>query len=112
MDDVLVHKFRQKYPFVDDYTIKINMNKLYQHVTEFKNCSNCPGLENCPNDMTGHYTMLTAESVNEKSFIHEEKVACKKFIAEAAAGCHKQPNPHLSCGSADDFAQLLFWRYP
>ncbi|MGO4273370.1 AAA family ATPase, partial [Paenibacillus sp. TAF58] len=31
MDDALVHKFRQKYPFVDDYTIKINMNKLYQY---------------------------------------------------------------------------------
>lgn len=82
MDDVLVHKFRQKYPFVDDYTIKINMNKLYQYVTEFKNCSNCPGLENCPNDMTGHYTMLTADYVNEKSFVHEEKVACKKFNAK------------------------------
>jgi primosomal protein DnaI len=82
MQDALVHKFRQKYPFVDDYTIKINMNKLYQHVTEFKNCSNCPGLERCPNDMPGHYTMLTAESVNGTSFIHEEKVACKKYNAK------------------------------
>ncbi|NEW08493.1 primosomal protein DnaI [Paenibacillus sp. SYP-B3998] len=82
MDDPLIHKFRQKFPFVDDYTIKINMNKLYQHVTEFKSCSNCPGLERCPNDMTGHYTILSAQSVNEKAFIHEEKVACKKFTGK------------------------------
>ncbi|MEW9700727.1 primosomal protein DnaI [Paenibacillus sp. SI8] len=82
MQDPLIAKFRQKYPFVDDYTVKINMNKLYQHVTEYKNCSNCPGLELCPNDMPGHYTMLMAESVNGTSFIHEEKVACKKFIGK------------------------------
>ncbi|MFC5447569.1 primosomal protein DnaI [Paenibacillus aestuarii] len=82
MQDPLIGKFRQKYPFLDDHTIKINMNKLYQHVNEYKSCSNCPGLDLCPNDMTGHYTMLAAESVNGVSFIHEEKVACKKFVAK------------------------------
>ncbi|MBP1992003.1 primosomal protein DnaI [Paenibacillus eucommiae] len=82
--DPLIHKFRQKYPEVDDYTVKINMNKLYQYVSEYKSCSNCPGLELCPNDMTGHYTILNAETVNGRSFIHEEKVACKKFTAKQA----------------------------
>jgi len=82
MQDPLIQKFRQKYPFLDDHTIKINMNKLYQHVNEYKTCSNCPGLDLCPNDMTGHYTILAAESVNGASFIHEEKVACKKFVAK------------------------------
>lgn len=82
MDDPLIHKFRQKYAFVDDYSVKINMNKLYQYVTEFKTCSNCPGLDKCPNDMTGHYTMLTANTDKDKVFIHEEKVACKKFVAQ------------------------------
>lgn len=81
--DPLIAKFRQKYSFVDDYAIKINMNKLYQHVSEFKNCSNCPGLDKCPNDMTGHYTIISAESVEgQAAFIHEEKVSCKKFIAK------------------------------
>ncbi|MGG1517458.1 primosomal protein DnaI [Paenibacillus oryzisoli] len=80
--DPLVGKFREKYPFVDDYTIRINMNKLYQHVTEFKTCSNCPGLDNCPNDMTGHYTILLAEQTKDHVFVHEEKVACKKFLAK------------------------------
>jgi primosomal protein DnaI len=80
--DPLIRKFRQKYPEVDDYTVKINMNKLYQHVTDYRNCSNCQGLEHCPNDMTGHYTLLTAETLNERVFIHEEKVACKKILAK------------------------------
>ena len=67
-DDPLITKFRQKYPFVDDYAIKINMNKLYQHVSEYKNCSNCPGLDKCPNDMTGHYTMLSADPWRDRRF--------------------------------------------
>ncbi|UJF32268.1 primosomal protein DnaI [Paenibacillus hexagrammi] len=82
MEDPLILKFRQKYPFIDDHAVKINMNKLYQYVTEYKVCSDCPGLERCPNDMTGHYTMLTAEAVSGFTYIHEEKVACKKFSAK------------------------------
>jgi primosomal protein DnaI len=82
LEDPLIVSFRNKNPEVDDYTVKINMNKLYQYVTDYRNCSNCPGLELCPNDMTGHYTRINAESLNGKPFIHEEKVACKKFIAQ------------------------------
>jgi primosomal protein DnaI len=82
LNDPLIHKFRQKHPEVDDYTVKINMNKLYQHVTEYKNCANCQGLELCPNDMQGHYTVLDAEILNGRPFVHEEKVACKLFTAK------------------------------
>ncbi|MNI04559.1 Primosomal protein DnaI [compost metagenome] len=82
LEDPLIRKFRQKYPQVDDYTVKINMNKLYQHVTEYKHCSSCPGLELCPNDMPGHYTLLSAETINERVFVHEEKVSCKKYLAK------------------------------
>ncbi|MFC0211313.1 primosomal protein DnaI [Paenibacillus chartarius] len=79
--DPLVKKFRAKYPFVDDHTIKINMNSLYQYVKEHKVCSSCPGLERCPNDLTGHYTMLSAEMIGDRPYVHEERVACKKFVA-------------------------------
>lgn len=79
--DPLIKKFRQKYPFVDDHTIKINMNSLYQLVKEYKACLNCPGLDKCPNDMQGHSTFLTAEMLNDRPYIHEEKAACKKFTA-------------------------------
>jgi primosomal protein DnaI len=82
LNDPLIHKFRQKHPEVDDYTVKINMNKLYQYVIDYKNCAHCPGLELCPNDMTGHYTLLAAETLNGRPYIHEEKAACKKFTAK------------------------------
>jgi primosomal protein DnaI len=82
LTDPLIMKFRQKNPDVDDYTLKINMNKLYQYITEYNNCSKCPGLERCPNDMQGHYTKLSAEAQSDRTFIHEEKVSCKKFIAK------------------------------
>lgn len=82
MADPLVQKLRTKYPMLDDYTMKINMNRLYQYVTEYRSCSNCPGLESCPNDFTGHYTMITVESENGKTNLYDQKVSCKKFIAQ------------------------------
>jgi primosomal protein DnaI len=79
--DPLVQKFREQYPFIDDHTLKLNLNSLYQHVKETKMCLNCPGLDLCPNDMTGHCTKLSAELLNGRPYIHEEKVACSKFAA-------------------------------
>lgn len=114
LDDPLIRKFRQKYPEVDDDTVKINMNKLYQHVKEYKNCSSCPGLEHCPNDMTGHYTMLSAQRLNERVFIHEEKTACKKFIAKQMQDAissrirtfHVDPKVFLRANSFADIVEI------
>jgi primosomal protein DnaI len=78
--DPAIMKFRAKYPFVDDAALRLNLNRLYQHVTDLGNCAQCPGLDRCPNDMTGHYTMLHAEDLNGITYIHEEKVSCKKFV--------------------------------
>ncbi|NHN30374.1 primosomal protein DnaI [Paenibacillus agricola] len=80
--DPLITKLRQQYPLLDEYTMKINMNKLYQYVTEHKSCSNCPGLDLCPNDFIGHYTMLTVESDNGRTSLYDTKVPCKKLIAK------------------------------
>jgi primosomal protein DnaI len=79
--DPLVAKLRAKYPLLDEYTMKINMNRLYQYVSDHRNCSNCPGLDRCPNDFEGHYTMLTVEEVNGKASLYDYKVSCKKLIA-------------------------------
>jgi len=84
LQDPLVAKFRAKHPQLDDGTLKLNMNKLYQYVKEYGNCTNCPGLELCPNDMQGHYTVLTVETPGESSYIHELKSPCKKQLAENA----------------------------
>ncbi|MBD2868135.1 primosomal protein DnaI [Paenibacillus arenilitoris] len=77
----LVAKLRAKYPELDDHTIKINMSRVYQYVTEYRNCSDCPGLERCPNDFEGHYTMLGCDTSYGYPQLHDRKVACKKFTA-------------------------------
>jgi len=82
MADPLVRKLQDKYPMLDEYTMRINMNRLYQYVTEYRSCSNCPGLDRCPNDFTGHYTMITVEEENGRVSLYDQKVSCKKFIAQ------------------------------
>lgn len=82
--DPLIVKLRAKYPQLDDYTIKLNLNRLHQYVTEHNNCTHCPGLDRCPNDFEGHYSMITVESSGEQTRIYDQKVACKKFIAREA----------------------------
>lgn len=81
LDDPLVRRLRANYPELDDRTIKVNMNRLYQYVSEHRNCSSCPGLERCPNDFEGHYTMLSVETVSGTTYMHDRKVSCKKLIA-------------------------------
>lgn len=77
----LIVKLRAKYPELDEQTIKLNMNKLHQYVTEYGNCTRCPGLDRCPNDLEGHYSLLTVESDGERTRVYDQKTACKKFVA-------------------------------
>jgi primosomal protein DnaI len=81
-NDPLIQKLKAKHPELDDYTIKINMNRLHQYVTEYNTCSHCPGLERCPNDYPGHYTRIRIETVNEQVQVHDLKVPCKKQVAQ------------------------------
>src|SRR5262245_19197784 len=62
LDDPLVGKLRSKYPELNNAIIRLNMNKIYQCTKEYRNCSNCTGLDNCPNDFEGHYTELSCET--------------------------------------------------
>lgn len=81
LHDPLVEKLRAKYLELDEQAIRLHSNRVYQYVTEYGNCSNCPGLDLCPNDYEGHYTLLHAETVNGLTQLYDRKVACKKFIA-------------------------------
>ncbi len=81
--DPLIVTLRQKHPELDRQTIKLNLNKLHQYVREHSNCSSCPGLDKCPNDMEGHYTMLKVEPGEDWTRVYDHKVACKKFIAQS-----------------------------
>lgn len=80
--DPLVRKLRLKHPELDDHTLKLHMNRLYQYVSEYNHCTHCPGLEQCPNDFQGHYTRLAVEAKDKSVWIHDYKVACKKFTAK------------------------------
>lgn len=85
LEDPLVQRFRAKHPAIDDATIRLNLNRFYQYVKEYRNCERCPGLDRCPNDFEGHYTMLSVEEVNSgEPRLYDRKVSCKKFIARQA----------------------------
>lgn len=81
MQDPLVIALREKYPDLSDHAVKVNLNRIHQYVTEYKSCSNCPGLDLCPNDFTGHYTLLQSEEVNGEVHLIDRKVSCKKLRA-------------------------------
>ncbi|RJX39340.1 cell division protein ZapE [Paenibacillus pinisoli] len=81
MRDPLVIKLREKYPDVDEDAIRLNLNRVYQYVSEYRNCTNCPGLDLCPNDYEGHYTLLSSETMNGYTQLIDRKVSCKKFLA-------------------------------
>lgn len=82
LNDPLIQKLLAQHPEIDERTLKVHMNRLYQYVTEYGNCKNCPGLDLCPNDYQGHYTRLSVETINGQTYIHDQKVSCKKFVAK------------------------------
>lgn len=79
--DPLIGKLLDKYPDLNEEVLRLNLNRVYQYATEYRNCTNCPGLDRCPNDYEGHYTLLSSETVNGLTQLHDRKVSCKKFIA-------------------------------
>ncbi|AIQ54659.1 primosomal protein DnaI [Paenibacillus sp. FSL R7-0331] len=78
----LVQQLKAEHPELDDQRLKLHLSQLFQYVRESRNCANCPGLENCPNDFQGHYSKLTVESVNGSPDLFERKTACSLKIAQ------------------------------
>ncbi|WP_214630513.1 primosomal protein DnaI [Paenibacillus agaridevorans] len=81
MREPLIGKLLDKYPDLNEDVLRLNLNRVYQYVTEYRNCSNCPGLDRCPNDYEGHYTLLSSETVNGLTQLYDRKVSCKKYLA-------------------------------
>ena len=77
-----VQKLRDRFPELSDESIRLNMARVYQYVTEYDNCSSCPGLQRCPNDFTGHYTKLSVQQSGGIAQLCDHKVACKKLLAK------------------------------
>ncbi|MFC5469569.1 primosomal protein DnaI [Cohnella suwonensis] len=81
LNDPLVLNLRSRYPDIEESVLRLNLNRLYQMTTEYRNCKACPGLERCPNDLQGHSTGLNCVQLNGKWQINDYKTACSKWIA-------------------------------
>ncbi|GIP31188.1 primosomal protein DnaI [Paenibacillus sp. J2TS4] len=82
VSDTAVREWRLLYPEVTEEDIGLNLNKFHQYVTERNHCSQCPGLERCPNDFEGHYTVLSAETTQNRCYVYDRKVSCDKYTAK------------------------------
>jgi primosomal protein DnaI len=79
--DPLVARLREKYPGLDEETLRHNLNRLHQCTREYRNCRECPGLERCPNDLQGHFTRITCAQVGGRWQLFDHKVPCAKWQA-------------------------------
>lgn len=80
MNEPLVQQLRINHPELQDDQATIGMAKLYQYVQDNRNCSQCPGLANCPNNFPGHYTKVTVEEIAGVPQIVERQVPCSKQL--------------------------------
>ncbi len=80
LENPLIQNLREDNPELTDDDMRIHMNRLYQYVSENQNCSQCPGLERCPNDFAGHRTQIMIDTDQNKNQITDAKVACNLFI--------------------------------
>lgn len=79
----LVHKLQQQHPEITLDVMRHSMNRVDQYVTEHESCNQCPGIDMCPNDVTGHYTILTTERLNEQVVqLVDRKVKCRKLVKQ------------------------------
>lgn len=90
LDDPLVKQLRTEYPAISDEDLTLNMNRIYQYVTESANCRSCPGLERCPNDFKGHATELAVHTLNDQIQLLDKKVPCQLYITKRSQDAIQQ----------------------
>jgi primosomal protein DnaI len=81
MNDPLVMEFRTGHPELEEELLRLNMSRLYQYARDRRNCSQCPGLERCPNDFQGHYCKLAVEQINGQMQIVDSRTPCNLQLA-------------------------------
>ena len=79
--DPAVRKLMEQHPMIDEDMLRRNSNLVYQYVKEHRNCTHCPGLDQCPNDFQGHYTLLSADDSSGHAQLVDRKTSCRKFLA-------------------------------
>ncbi|WP_438446499.1 primosomal protein DnaI [Gorillibacterium sp. sgz5001074] len=81
LQDPLLEKWRSKFPEITDQDIMSHLNRVYQYTKEYRACRQCPGLDQCPNELPGHATRLMVDQVRGQNLIYDQKVPCPKQIA-------------------------------
>lgn len=79
--DPLVDELRRRHPGLNDETLRGHLNRLYQYIRETRNCRECPGLTDCPNDLQGHYTRIVCEKTGDGWQLFDLKTPCTKWLA-------------------------------
>jgi primosomal protein DnaI len=82
--DPLIRRLLEQYPDLTEQDFNANLPRLFQYVTEHRNCEACPGLELCPNALPGHYTRLHVERIGNHVLVNDRKTACRKYVARQA----------------------------
>jgi primosomal protein DnaI len=79
-----VRELKERHPELTRRDLRVNLNRIYQYVKEKRNCAACPGLDRCPNDIEGYYTVLECEVQNGRAQLYDRKAACGLLRAREA----------------------------
>lgn len=74
--DPAVRELTARHPELTRRDLRVNLTRIYQYVKERRHCAACPGLDQCPNDMEGYYTVLECENLNGTVQLYDRKAAC------------------------------------
>lgn len=78
--DPLIQNWRTKHPEVTDGDLSLHVSRMYQYVKDYRACRQCPGLEQCPNELPGHATRLMVDQSRGQTLIYDQKVPCPKQL--------------------------------
>ncbi|MGG1673973.1 primosomal protein DnaI [Paenibacillus sp. NRS-1783] len=80
MQDPMIQELREQHPEIQDSDVLMNMSRFFQYSQDKRNCSACPGLDQCPNDFPGHYCKLEVDASAGQLQIFDIKVPCAKQV--------------------------------
>jgi len=84
LEEPAVRELRARHPELTRRDLRLNLNRIYQYVKEQRHCAACPGLDRCPNDIEGYYTVLECEVQSDKAQLYDRKVPCSLLKARQA----------------------------
>lgn len=84
LNDSVVSEWIEAHPEADSSVLKDNVTRLYMYAKEARSCRQCPGLEQCPNDMQGHTTKLVLTGSGKDAIIADYKIPCALFRTKSA----------------------------